>query len=97
MELFLVHCGFYDPEVGEGLYEGHVNFFVAAADFAGARARAKELPAFQAKRMHVDGIQRVVAVDGFRVALEADAQYKGRTELENNKHRELAPTKPAGA
>ena len=29
MKLFMVHVGFYDEEVGEGIYESHMNFFVA--------------------------------------------------------------------
>ena len=41
MKLYMVHCGFYDADICEGLYESHVNYFVAAEDFAGARARAK--------------------------------------------------------
>lgn len=26
MNLYLAHCGFYDTEVCDGLYESHVNF-----------------------------------------------------------------------
>lgn len=39
MKLFLVHCGFYDSDLCDGLYEGHVNFFVTADSFEGARAQ----------------------------------------------------------
>ena len=28
MKLFMVHVGFYDEEMGEGLYESHINFFL---------------------------------------------------------------------
>ncbi len=91
MKLYLVHCGFYDAEVCDGLYESHVNFFVSAESFEDARARAKLLPDFQNKRMHVDGLQEIHAVDGFRVHLEYDASLGNKTEIINFKHRDLAP------
>jgi hypothetical protein len=94
-KLFLVHCGFYDLDVCEGVYESHVNFLVAAHSFEEARARAKLLPDFQAKRMHVDGLQLVEAVQGHRVELRADAALEGRTEIVTSRHRDLAPKKPA--
>jgi hypothetical protein len=44
MFLYLVHCGFYDSELSDGLYESHTNIFVAAESFEDARARAKSDP-----------------------------------------------------
>lgn len=44
MKLYMIHCGFYDPDLCDGLYEGHVNFFVAAESFEDARAKAKLIP-----------------------------------------------------
>ena len=26
----MVHVGYYDPSVGEGIYEHHMNFFIVA-------------------------------------------------------------------
>jgi hypothetical protein len=95
MKLFLVHCGYYDSEVLDGNYESHVNFFVAASDFDDARARVKLLPDFVRKRMHVDGLQEVQAVSGYRLALQEDSALQGATVLLSNKHRDLAPKKPA--
>lgn len=91
MKLYLVHCGFYDNEVCDGLYESHVNFFVSAESFEEARAKAKALPEFQAKRMHVDGLQEIQAVSGFKVHLEHDLSLDGQTQIINFKHRDLAP------
>lgn len=91
MKLYLVHCGFYDSEVCDGLYESHVNFFVAADSFEAARLKAKEDPQFKGKRMHVDGLQEITAVDGFRIELTEDSSLQGKTVLLNNKHRDLAP------
>lgn len=93
MKLFLVHCGFYDPELCGGQYEFHVNFFVAAADEAEAKVRAKARPEFQAKRMHVDGLEEIEAVDGYRLNLSADSALEGRTLVRGYQHRELAPKK----
>lgn len=90
MKLYLVHCGFYDESVGDGLYEGHTNFFVAATNFEEARARAKQLPEYKARRMHVDGLVEIEAVDGFRVVLESAPMHEGKTLLINQKHRDLS-------
>lgn len=91
MKLFLVHCGFYDAHVGDGIYESHVNFFVVAGDFLEARLKTKALPEFQSRRMHVDGVQEIEAVDGHRISLHIDATLDGRTILNGQKHRDLAP------
>ena len=91
MKLFLVHCGFYDVDIGDGLYESHMNFFVAAESFEAARAKVKKIDLFQSKRMHVDGLQEIRAVDGFRIQLEADLALNSQTEIINFKHRDLAP------
>lgn len=94
MKLFLVHCGFYDNDICDGLYESHVNFFVSAENFEEARLKAKQLPEFKAKRMHVDGLQEIQAVDGFQVHLEHNVGLNNQTKIVNFKHRDLAP-KPA--
>lgn len=94
MNLYLVHCGFYDSEVCDGLYESHVNFFVSAENFDEARAKAKQLPEFQAKRMHVDGLQEIQAVGGFKIHLEYDANLENKTHIINFKHRDLASSPP---
>lgn len=90
MKLYLVHCGFYDQEIGEGIYESHTNFFVAAESFEEARSRARSKPEFQEKRMHVDGMQEILVVDGCRVHLEEDPGFQGRSSILNFKHRDLA-------
>jgi hypothetical protein len=92
MSLFLVHCGFYDPEAGDGVYESHVNFFVVAPDFEQARQAAKALPAFRARRMHVDGLQRIDAVSGWEVTLRESSALQGETRVVSHRHRDLAPT-----
>ena len=39
MKLFMVHVGFYDDEVGEGIYESHINIFVAAGNPKSAKKK----------------------------------------------------------
>ncbi len=91
MNLYLVHCGFYDASVCDGLYESHVNFFVVAANFEDARMRAKAIPEFQNKKMHVDGLQEIRMVDGYNIQLEPDVMKTNQTEIVNFKHRDFAP------
>ncbi len=93
--LYLVHCGYYDSEVSEGIFEFHVNLMVAATSVEDARAKAKERPEYRSKRMHIDGLQEICAVDGFVVRLEEDASLNGETRIVSHKHRDLASTKPA--
>ncbi len=96
MKLFLVHCGFYDPEVGDGVYEGHTNFFVVAHDFAEARVKVKQNEKFALKKMHVDGLQQIEIVDGFRIELAHDEALQGKSEVISSRFRDLAP-KPSPA
>ena len=94
LKLFMVHCGFYDSELLEGVYESHVNFIVAADSFEDARAKVKLEPEFQKKRMHVDGLQQIESVSGCRITLTPDASLEGRTTLVSSRQRDLAPKKP---
>ncbi len=92
-KFFLVHCGFYDAELCDGIYESHVNFHLAAESMEDARSRAKELPDFRGRKLHVDGVQEIQAVQGFRVELTADAGLEGRSVVISSRHRDLAPKK----
>lgn len=91
MKLFLVHCGYYDEAVSAGIFESHTNLFVAAESAEDARQRAKSSELFRTRRMHVDGIQRIDVVDGFRVALQLDESLNGATHTEAFQFRDLAP------
>ena len=94
MILFLVHCGFYDTDVCDGVYESHICFFVAAEDKESAKLQAKQHADYKKKRMHIDGLQEITAVDGWKIDLKKDALLEGKTILTSHLHRELA-TKPA--
>tara|TARA_B100001971_G_C18120764_1_gene499310 strand:- start:333 stop:590 length:258 start_codon:yes stop_codon:yes gene_type:complete len=66
----MVHVGYYDPSIGEGLYEVHMNFFTAAEDLKKAKENILSLKEFQDKKMHIDGIKELSYVDGYKVSLE---------------------------
>lgn len=93
LKLFLVHCGFYDTDVLDGVYESHVNFLVPAESFEDARAKVKLESDFQRKRMHVDGLQQIDALRGYRIELTIDPILDGKTIITSSRHRELAPKK----
>ena len=69
MKLFLIHVGFYDPEMMGGLYEQHSNYFVVAQNITEAKTKARLNPTYKEKKMHIDGIQELNVVDGFRINL----------------------------
>lgn len=90
MKLYLAHCGYYDLEVCEGIYESHANFFVAAQSMIEAKESVKKIPEFQNKRMHIDGLQEIVSVGGYELVLLEDKKQESRTTIVNYKHRDLA-------
>ena len=72
MKLYLIHVGFYDPDIMEGLYEQHVNYFVVAENVVDAKKKARENTMYKKKKMHIDGIQELKIIDGYRINLIRD-------------------------
>ena len=89
MKLYLVHCGFYDMALCEGIYESHVNLLVAATSFDEAKERTRENPEFQKRKMHIDGLQHIALVSGFNIALNPSSPRTNETLLISNRHRDL--------
>ena len=73
MQLFIIHVGYYDYDVG--MYELHTQFLIPALSAAEAKAKTMAKDIFQAKKMHIDGIQEVNQVDGYAITLHAAANY----------------------
>lgn len=92
MKLFIVHCGFYDMTVNKGLFEGHTNFLIAAKNFAKAKSQAKSLPEFRRLKMHIDGIQEVVAVEGHTLELKYNPKLEGKTLVRRQKYGSIKNT-----
>tara|TARA_A100001037_G_scaffold264983_1_gene256173 strand:- start:185 stop:403 length:219 start_codon:yes stop_codon:yes gene_type:complete len=69
MKLFQVHTGFYDPNISAGFYEGHTNIFVCARDEKEAREKVKEKEEYKKFKMHIDGVQEMDTVEGYKIKL----------------------------
>ncbi|HET9239868.1 MAG TPA: DUF1543 domain-containing protein [Oligoflexus sp.] len=89
--LYMVHCGYYDPSVGQGLFENHTNFFVCAEDFEDARAQARENAEFKRLKMHIDGLMEIETVSGHRVILQEDKKLAGVTRTRSLKYGSRTP------
>ena len=75
MKLYLIHTGFYDPNIMDGLYEHHTNYFVVAENVTSAKKQARQNPIYKKKKMHIDCIQELRVVDGYSINLvEADSK-----------------------
>ena len=79
MKLYMVHCGFQDPNLFEGTFKTHINFLIAAEDFNSARSKAMQHPEFRGKKMEIDGLHEVEAVGGCRVFLAEDKTLSRKT------------------
>lgn len=90
MKLYLIHCGYYDLDIADGLYENHVNYFVAAENFNEAKVKAKSISEYKNKKMHIDGIQEIQMVNGHLIKLEYQEKEHDFTKIINFKHRELS-------
>ena len=71
MKLYLIHVGFYDPDLMGGLYEQHANYFIVAANIQEAKQKAKKRSDYKKKKMHIDGIQEINVVQDYQIKLEA--------------------------
>ena len=69
MKLYLIHTGYYNPSIMGGLYEQHTNYFVVAKNLKDAKQRARMNLAYKRNKMHIDGIQELNGVDGYRIKL----------------------------
>ena len=89
MNLYSIHCGFYDEEISEGIYEFHVNIPVAAKDLEEAKSNVRKNIIFQKKKMHIDGIQEIKIVDGLKIELNIIESMQHETIIDNHLHRDL--------
>mgnify|MGYP000849781906 CR=1 FL=1 len=89
MKLFMVHVGFYDDEVGEGIYESHVNFFIAAGNAKSAKKKIMSMDKFRDKKMHIDGIKEINHVDDYDVRLIKNPKQKKAKVYSYNESKKL--------
>ena len=88
MKLYLIHCGFYDEEISDGIYEFHVNIPILAAHVDEAKKKVRVVPQFVAKKMHIDGIQEIESVEGYTITFVKKDEERG-TSIQNIRHRDL--------
>ena len=69
MKLFQVHTGFYDRNISDGFYEGHTNIFICAKDEKEARKKVKQKEEYKKFKMHIDGVQEMDTVEGYKIKL----------------------------
>ena len=89
MKLFMVHVGFYDKSIGEGIYETHLNYFIAAEDSKDAKTKTHALKEFQERSMHIDGIKEISNVQGYEVILKENAMQNNGEILSYDEAKEL--------
>ena len=69
MKLYLIHSGYYDPKIMNGLFEQHTNYFVVAENVKEAKKKARLNSTYKKKKMHIDGIQELNIIDGYHIKL----------------------------
>lgn len=89
INLYLIHCGYYDEEISNGIYEFHVNIPIAAENLEEAKKKVRLEPVFAKKKMHIDGIQEIKTVSGYRIELARDIDQFEQTQVANHLHRDL--------
>jgi len=88
MKLYFIHCGFYDEEISDGIYEFHVNIPVIAADVEEAKKKVRAVPQFIAKKMHIDGIQEIESVGDQKITFIQNSREIA-DGVKNIRHRDL--------
>lgn len=88
MKLYFIHCGFYDDEISDGIYEFHVNIPVVAANVEEAKKKVRTVPQFAAKKMHIDGIQEIESVEGHTITFTKNV-VSSETGINNIRYRDL--------
>lgn len=90
-KLFLVHLGYYDPELSSGVYESHINLFFIGDSFENIREQVKANDFVQKHKMHIDGVQLIEKVEGYNIII--GTKEGDKTEIQNHNFRELSKNK----
>ena len=85
MNLYMVHVGYYDKNIGDGIYEILLNYFVAAASVKDAKKKTKSLEKFKKKPMNIDGIKEISNVGGNKVTLKESPEFDEGVIFNNDK------------
>ena len=83
MNLYLIHTGYYDKNIGDGFYEQHTNIFIAAKSPYEARELVKKNKEYINKKMHIDGIKEIENIDGYDIKL-VDSENETKVNTYNH-------------
>lgn len=89
MNFYLIHCGYYEKEISNGIYELHINIPIVAENLEAAKMKVRQLDVFVKKKMHIDGIQEIKTVSGYRIELILDSSQNQHNVIVNHLHRDL--------
>jgi hypothetical protein len=89
MRLYLVHYGFYDEDLSDGIFEFHINIPVAAVNADEAKQKVRLDPTFTKKKMHIDGMQEIRSVGGSAITLGPLTQITNETPINSIPYRDL--------
>ncbi|MDC0509399.1 DUF1543 domain-containing protein [Gammaproteobacteria bacterium] len=89
MKLYMMHVGYYDKNIGDGIYEIHLNYFVAALNPKDAKIKTKSFAEFKEKSMHIDGIKEISFVDGYEVLLKESSETHNGAIIQYDDAKEL--------
>ncbi|WP_116963842.1 DUF1543 domain-containing protein [Fastidiosibacter lacustris] len=73
MKLYLAHLGFYDDRYG--MYEIHINKHVVAENIKDAKQKLFQDEEFKRLKMHIDGLQEVNIVSGYKISATKVEHY----------------------
>lgn len=85
----MMHVGYYDKNIGDGIYEVHLNYFVAALNPKDAKFKTHSFVEFQEKSMHIDGIKEISFVDGYEVVLKESSEVHDGEIIQYDDAKEL--------
>ncbi len=71
------------------MYELHTQFLVPALSAAEAKAKTMTKDIFQAKKMHIDGIQEINQVEGYAITLQSTDKHTNNKIYSYNEIKEL--------
>ena len=76
MNLFLIHCGFYDHEISNGIYEFHVNLPIVAENVEAAKKQVVDL------QNQLNDINTTTTVQEWRRRARANGYYLSEGEVQ---------------
>ena len=86
MNLYMVHVGYYDKNIGDGIYEVHLNYFVAAQNPKEAKTKTQSFDQFKEKydKMYLTRFEKLFTKAAFKT-LNSISSSKKQIERERDR------------